>query len=186
MRSNLLETKIFNVFGWPFTSLDPVIARETLALPPAATGVLAGMDGLGSLLGALTLGLFVRPAMYARVYLAGIVTYLVMLTLFALAPGPWLAGAALLVNGMGQAGFSVMQATLVYLAAPPEMRSRVLGVLTLCIGVGPVGFLHIGLLAEWLGAPTACIISGVEGLLALALTWRVWRPILVREENRPS
>ena len=63
-------------------------------------------------------------------------------------------------------------------AAPPEMRSRVLGVLTVCIGLGPIGFLHLGVLAELFGARVACIITGLEGLLVLVLTWRVWRPIL--------
>jgi hypothetical protein len=68
-----------------------------------------------------------------------------------------------------------MQATLIYLAAPVEMRSRLYGVLSLCIGSGLVGFLHIGLLAELIGAPWATTASGLEGLLAMALTWRWWR-----------
>jgi uncharacterized membrane protein YuzA (DUF378 family) len=77
-----------------------------------------------------------------------------------------------------------MQATLVYLAAPAELRSRVLGVLTVCIGLGPIGFLHLGLLAELFGARAACIITGAEGLLVLALTRRLWRPILAEETRR--
>jgi hypothetical protein len=47
--------------------------------------------------------------------------------------------------------------------------------LSLCIGSGLIGFLHIGLLAELIGAPWATTVSGVEGLLAMALTWRWWR-----------
>jgi hypothetical protein len=43
---------------------------------------------------------------------------------------------------------------------------------------------HLGLLTELFGARIACIITGAEGLLVLALTWRVWRPIL-REETHP-
>ena len=38
-----------------------------------------------------------------------------------------------------------MQATLVYLSSPPEMRSRMLGVLSVCIGIGPVGFVALGM-----------------------------------------
>ena len=68
-----------------------------------------------------------------------------------------------------------MQATLIYLAAPAEMRSRLYGVLSLCIGSGLIGFLHLGILAELISAPWATAISGAEGLLAMALTWRVWR-----------
>lgn len=173
----LAVTIIFNVFGWPFTSLVPVIGLEHLRLGPEAVGVLSSMDGVGAFCGALAVALLVPPALYARCYLGGVTIYLAMLTLFALAPHPALAGAALLLTGFGGAGFSIMQATLVYLATPPELRSRVLGILSVCIGIGPVGFLHIGLLADIVGAQWACVASGIEGLLALALTRRLWRAI---------
>jgi len=183
LRGILWVTIVFNVWGWPFTALVPVVAQQHLGLGAEATGALSSLDGAGSFLGALILGVVARPGHYARWYLAGVTLYLALVVVFALTPTAPLAGAALLVNGMGQAGFAVMQATLVYLAAPPEMRARVLGVLTVCIGLGPIGFLHLGVLAELFGARAACIITGVEGLLVLAFTWRVWRPVLL-EENR--
>ena len=52
-----------------------------------------------------------------------------------------------------------MQATLIYLAAPAEMRSRLYGVLSVCIGSGLVGFLHLGVLAELIGAPWATTVE---------------------------
>jgi hypothetical protein len=70
-----------------------------------------------------------------------------------------------------------MQATLVYLYAPIEMRARLLGLLSVCIGVGPVGFFYLGFLAELLGAQSATIALAVQGLLALLLTRRWWRAI---------
>jgi MFS family permease len=184
LRGTLWVTIVFNVWGWPFTALVPVVARQHLGLGAEGTGLLSSMDGAGAFLGALALGLVARPAHYARWYLSGITLYLVFVVLFALAPGALPAGLALLVNGTGQAAFAVMQATLVYMAAPPELRSRVLGVLTVCIGLGPLGFLHLGLLAELFGARMACIITGVEGLAVLALTWRLWRPILMEDTRR--
>jgi MFS family permease len=105
------------------------------------------------------------------------VAYLVMLIVFALVPSVPLAGTALLFTGVSNAAFSVMQATLIYLAAPAEMRSRLYGVLSVCIGVGPVGFLTLGLLADLIGAPWATAITGVAGLLALAVTRRWWRQL---------
>jgi hypothetical protein len=84
---------------------------------------------------------------------------------------------ALLSTGLANSGFSVMQATLIYLAAPAAMRSRLYGVLSLCIGSGLLGFVNIGLMAQWLGAPEATVISGIEGLAVMALTWRWWRDI---------
>ena len=173
----LVVTVIFNIFAWPFTSMVPVIAQGNLHLGAAATGVLSSMDGAGALLGAIVLALGVRRRHYAAAYMGGILSYTALLIGFALMPNAWAAGAALLATGIGGAGFSVMQATLVYLLAPPEMRSRLLGVLSVCIGLGPIGFVHIGLLANWIGARGATVATGIEGLVALALTWRWWREI---------
>lgn len=174
----LVITIVYNVFGWPFTSMVPVIAHDRLHLTPEWIGILASMDGVGAFIGATVIALFIGPRFYARTYLCGVTSYLVLLTVFALVKDPYASAAALLLTGVGGAGFSIMQATLVYLAAPPEMRSRVLGVLSVCIGIGPIGFLHLGLMANAMGASWATAVTGIEGLLALALTWRWWRVIL--------
>jgi len=178
LKGTLLVTILFNVFGWPITSVIPVVAQARFGLGPEATGLLASMDGVGAFLGALTIGALGRPDRYARLYLGGVTGYMAMIVAFALAPTPWLAGAALLVMGFCQAGFSIMQATLVYLLTPAELRSRVLGILSVCIGLGPIGFTALGLVADWLGAPTAALATGLLGLLGLGLTHRTWRAIL--------
>jgi len=135
------------------------------------------MDGVGSFAGAVLLAMLARPAWYGRIYCWGVLAYTVMLTVFALLPDPWLAGLTLTGTGLAQAGFATMQATLVYLAAPPEMRSRILGVLSVCIGTAPIGFVWIGALAEAFGAHWATVITGVTGLIAMAVTWPLWRRI---------
>jgi MFS family permease len=176
----LTVTIIYNVFGWPATSMIPVIGQDSLHLAPGGIGVLASMTGVGAFLGAIAIALWARPAHFTRLYIAAVLSYLVLVMGFALAPRALFAGAALLLTGLANSGFSVMQATLIYLAAPAEMRSRLYGVLSLCIGSGLVGFLHLGVMAELIGAPWATMLSGVEGLVALALTWRWWRQLLRR------
>jgi MFS family permease len=177
LAGTLLITIIFNVFGWPFTSMIPVIGQDGLHLTPEGIGYLASMDGIGACCGAIAVALFGRPAAYARIFVGGVTGYMALIIVFALMQQPILAGAALLTTGFMSSGFSIMQATLVYLAAPPEMRSRLYGVLSVCIGSGPIGFLHLGALSNWLGAPTAVIVCAAEGLLVLALTRRWWRAI---------
>jgi MFS family permease len=174
----LVITVIYNVFGWPFTSMVPVIAQDRLHLTPEWIGIMASMDGVGAFIGATVIALFVGPRFYARTYLCGVTCYLIMLPVFSLTTRPITAGAALLITGVGGAAFSIMQATQVYLAAPAEMRSRVLGMLSVCIGLGPIGFVHLGLLANVIGASWATATTGIEGLLALTLTVRWWRVIL--------
>jgi MFS family permease len=174
----LTVTVIYNVFGWPFTSMVPVIGQDSLHLAADGIGILASMDGIGSFVGAIAIALWIRPPHFTRLYLGAVLSYLVLLIGFALAPRTLLAGTALMLTGLANSGFSVMQATLIYLAAPAEMRSRLYGVLSLCIGSGLVGFLHIGVLAEAIGAPWATTLSGLEGLLAMAVTWRWWRILI--------
>jgi MFS family permease len=177
LTATLVVTMVYNVFAWPFTSMIPVIGQNQLGLGPEGIGILASMDGIGAFCGALLLTLFLRPAWYARAYIGGVITYMAMLIAFALVPSPILAGGALLLTGLGGAGFSTMQATLVYLAAPPEMRSRILGVLSVCIGVGPIGFIALGLLADTIGAQWATTASGLAGMLCMVLTRPLWRHI---------
>ncbi len=170
----LVITVIFNLFGWPFMSMIPVIGESHLHLTASGIGVLASMVGVGAFCGSLGIALWAKPRHFVRLYNGGVASYLLALIGFALIPDPLAAGAALLLTGIFGAAFSTMQATLVYLAAPPEMRSRMYGVLAVCIGVGPIGFLHIGLLADAIGAPWATAAIALEGLTAMALTRRFW------------
>jgi len=173
----LTITIIYNVFGWPFTSMIPVIGQDSLHLAPGGIGILASMDGIGAFIGAIAIALWVRPKHFTRLYIGAVMSYLVLLTVVAVAPRALFAGAALLLTGLANSGFSVMQATLIYLAAPANMRSRLYGVLSLCIGSGLVGFVNIGVMAELVGAPWATSLTGIEGLVALALTWRLWHRV---------
>lgn len=173
----LVVTVIYNIFAWPFTSMIPVIGRDRLYLGPEGVGLLATMDGVGAFAGALLLALWLSPRWYGRTYLGGVICYLIAVVIFALVQSPALAGAALLLTGFAGAGFATMQATLVYLASPPDMRSRILGVLTVCIGTGPIGFVWLGWLADRIGSHNATAVTGVLGLLALAATWRWWKEI---------
>ena len=168
-------TIVFNIFGFPFTSMIPVIGSGQLGLDPAMVGLLGSTEGFGAFIGAIIIAVAVRPRAFAPLYLWGTTAYLAFVgclgavSLLAAGPVlPFLAAAGVLVAvGLAGACFSAMQSTLSYLNALPEYRSRVLGVLTLCIGTGPIGFLHVGWLAETFGAPIALIVTASEGLLAL-------------------
>ena len=170
-------TIVFNIFGFPFTSMIPVIGSGQLGLDPAMVGLLGSTEGFGAFIGAIIIAVAVRPRAFAPVFVWGTTAYLAFVgclgtvSLFVAGPLPsFLAAAGVLcVIGLAGACFSAMQGTLSYLNALPEYRSRVLGVLTLCIGTGPIGFLHVGWLAETFGAPVALIVTASEGLLALVV-----------------
>jgi MFS family permease len=171
-------TIIFNVFGWPATSMVPVIGTDYLDLGPKGVGLLASCDGAGGLLGALLIAAVAPPAWYGRIFVSGVLLYLVLVALFAFAPNVPVAAVSLFFAGMFNAGFAVMQSTLVYRAAPVEMRARLLGLVSVCIGTGPIGFLYLGFLAEMFTARTATIALAAQGVLVVLLTRRYWQAVV--------
>lgn len=173
----MVVTVIYNIFAWPFTSMIPVIGRDRLHLGPEGVGLLASLDGVGAFAGAMLLAALLKTRWYAATYVGGVACTTVALIVFALATDPMVAGIALVVTGLGGAAFAAMQATIVYLAAPAHMRSRILGVLSVCIGTGPIGFVWLGWLADLIGAHNATVVTGALGLVALAAAQPLWRRI---------
>jgi len=173
----LLVTIIWNLWGWPLFSMIPVVGKDRLGFGPEGVGVLTGLDGLGAMIGALLVGVLARPSNHRALYVGGVMLHLAMTPVFVLSTMPILTGAAILAMGLGQAAFGIAQATIVFGASPPHMRSRMLGLLTMCIGTAPIGVGHIGLLADWLGVHVAGVVVAAEGALALWFTRRWWRAI---------
>jgi MFS family permease len=170
----LAVTVIVNLWGFAYITMVPVIGERVLGLSPALIGVLMSAEGLGAVLGALLVARFDRPHQYTRIYTASSAAFLLGVLAFALSTWFPLSLALIIFCGIGIAGFAVMQSTLVFLGAPPAVRSRVMGLLTVAIGAGPIGMLYVGLLADWLGAANAVICLALQGLLALALAAWYW------------
>lgn len=173
----LIVTVIFNVWVFPYTAMIAVIGRDDLDLDPFNVGLLASMEGVGAFIGAMGVAFLGRATAHGRIYFYGAAAAGAGLILFALSPWPLLSGMILVATGIGAGCFATMQSTLMLLLAPPEVRSRLMGVLSVCIGLGPLGFAHLGLMADWLGAVPAVTIMGLEGLAAFALAWLFWPEI---------
>jgi MFS family permease len=179
LRRILAITIAFNVFGFPFISMIPVLGREHLGLDAFMVGVLSSLEGLGAFAGALLVAWVARPANYFQLYLWGTFTYISLIFYLGILSyvfgGPYhsliVVSIVLMMTGIAGACFAAMQGTLTYLGASPEYRSRVLGVLTLCIGSGPIGFFNVGWMADIWGAPTALLVMSLEGLFVLLLLW---------------
>ncbi|MEZ5738383.1 MAG: MFS transporter [Burkholderiaceae bacterium] len=168
-------TIVFNLFAWPVLSMVPVIGKDQLGLAASGVGLLSSTDGLGALAGAIIVSRLATPARYGVIYASGILLFLAMVPVFALSTSPVIAAMALFMVGAGQAAFAVMQSTITLVTAPPGMRSQAMGLMTMCIGMGPFGFVLIGLLADALGAPTTALTMSALGLTVMAASWPWWR-----------
>ncbi len=173
----LLVTIVFNVWGFPFVSMIPVVGRDVLEVSAGWIGVLAALEGGGAFVGSLIIAVGLRAANFRRLYYFGTMAYLGLIFLAG-----WMvstAPMAVVLFGVGlmMAGFSTMQSTLIYSVAPPHMRGRLFGVLVICIGTGLIGFANIGLMGELFGGSAAIRIVAAEGLIPLILIGVGWRQL---------
>lgn len=185
LMGTVMVTLVFNFWGFPYVALAPVIGESVLALSPTGIGLLAAVDAVGALICAFVLIERAGPRGFALVYSLGALVFLLGTLTFGFSTNVPLAATALFVAGIGMAGFNAMQISLPMASTPPEMRVRAMGIVTVAIGAAPFGFLHAGFMAEWLGAPMAQKVIAGEGLLALALVFRLWPELLRKEVPRP-
>ena len=177
----LAITVIYNLWAFPFVSMIPVIGKDVLGLSPLPVGLLVSAEGAGTLIGALLVLLTRSVAHYRRLYTFGLSLSLAMALIYSQMGAFVPSGVFLVLEGIGAGFFAAMQAALVLLNTPPEMRSRMMGLLSVCVGLCALGFLHIGLLADWVGAQNAVLICTAEGLVALILVCLTWPEIIARQ-----
>jgi MFS family permease len=176
LRLVLAVTVAMNVFGFAYTAILPAFGALAFHASPAGIGVLAAAEPFGALLAGLGLALR-RGAPPGRwTLLLGSAGFLVVLACASQAPSLPVAAALLLLGGAGTAAFASLQTGLVMMQAPVEARSRVLGLTTTCIGMGPLGVLLAGALADAFGPRNAIAAMAAAGLVALALAGLATRP----------
>ena len=161
-------TVITNAFAFAYSGLVAPLGQGEFGVSPSLVGLLAAGEPLGCLLGgALIAGGVVRLDRRFT-FAGGAALFMVALIALALSPSYWLALLALIVGGLGTAGFSNMQSTLILTEAPPQIRSRLMGIVTVCIGTGPLGVLAAGYLSDHIGPRSAVLIMACLGLLTTA------------------
>jgi predicted MFS family arabinose efflux permease len=133
----------------------------------AQAGLLAAAEPLGALLGGLVLTRWTPRARGRALMIAGSALFTTALAAMPLMPSYALACLVLVGGGTGLALFSNMQTTLVLTGVPAHLRSRQLGLVTVCIGLGPLGQLLAGVMAATFGAREAVVISAAAGLAML-------------------
>jgi MFS family permease len=178
----LMVTIAMNLLGFPYAALVAPIGRQHFMVSPTLVGVMAASESFGAFLGGLWLTSGDPPGKGRTLMVGGSLLFLVCAALMPLAPIFSLACALLVVGGCGSAAFANMQTSLIITYAPPHIRSRLMGLLTVCIGAGPVGILLVGALATVLGplgAVDAIELSGFVAVVAAGLIWR-------RRERQPG
>lgn len=167
-------TMVYNLWCWPFIGMVPVIGQKDFALTPVLVGAFTACDGIGGTFGALAVGLLATPRTLFRFYFIGTLSLLLLMLVMAMHLTVPASVGILLLVGVCAAAFSSTQYALVYNMAPPEMRGRAAGLLSIFIGSSMLGHWHAGVLFERLGSVAAIQVMACEGLAAMAVLGILW------------
>ena len=135
-------------FALSVRQVMPAFAKEVLEVGVGEIGLLLLAVGLGSLLGNLILASLGDFRHKARLVMASVLLHSVVLALFAWSPWYWASWTILLFVGATIGLYQPLVITLVQLNAPPELRGRVLSILTLAPALHFVGALPLAAAAD--------------------------------------
>src|SRR5262245_60488887 len=168
VRGVLIITVLMNVLVFPYQHMLAVFSRDVLHAGPEWLGALVAADGLGSLVGALTIASRRGFIAHRHLFVAAVLIAPLLLIVFTSARWRWVCLALLALIGVAESGFATMQSTLVLLSAPEERRGGAMGILSACIGTQPLGTLWVGMLASGIRVRSAIAINSMLAFLTIA------------------
>ncbi|MCZ6706859.1 MAG: MFS transporter [Chloroflexi bacterium] len=184
--SVLMVTVLFNMVFPAYQTMIPVIGKEVLGADPLRVGLLSAVEGLGAMLGAIWIASRATPPIYPRLYTYGTLFFFCGALAFSRVEAYPLALFVLFVAGFGFSAFATMQTTILVQTTSAEMRGRVLGTLSLAIGIGPLGALQVGPLSAAVGDQSTLTVIVLEGIVLLIMVAAA-RPVLRRAwRDEPS
>ena len=177
LRAIISVVTVVSLFGWPYSVLLPVFARDVLHTGVTGYGFLMAANGLGALVGALSLASLGDSPYKRKLFFGGLYGFGAMLFVFALAKVYWLSAAALAGSGFFMIIFFATANTSVQTHTPDELRGRVMGIYALAfLGLTPFGSILAGALAKLTSAPFTIAIGAIVCIVAGLIVMRVVPP----------
>jgi len=153
----------------PYLRLMPVFARDVLQAGPETYGLLLSAAGIGALFGGLLVA-SMSSGRRGRVLMLGTLLAPFVLLAFAWSRALPLAIGTLVLMGIGTALLNTLNATLLQLHAPNEMRGRVMSIASIgYLGSTSFGALPLSFIAERSSASIALSAGAVLFLVVTVL-----------------
>ena len=152
---------VAGTFGANFNLVLPLLTRLVLHANADTLGYLFAAQGVGSLIGALTMTVAGGFLLEPRRIVTGALLFAGTELLFLIGPDFSQAIALLLVIGWSFAVYSIGTNTFVQVRSPDRMQGRMVSLYSmLFIGVTPIGNLFAGIVAHYFGPDAAVWIGG--------------------------
>jgi MFS family permease len=150
----------------PILTLLPAFATDVLTAnahtPQIRLSMLLACQGVGSIVGALTIGSLGRLKHMGRVLLTVQILLGILIAAFALSRTLTLSLGLLLIGGMFFMAVFSISFSLVQLTAPDHLRGRVVSIYMVALRGGwPIGSLVAGAMADKFTAPHVMAVNGL-------------------------
>ncbi len=179
---HLVTAAMLTIFGMPFMTLLPALAKSILGLGSTGYSTLMVFNGMGALIGALTVASLPRSVRRERIIRYGLVTMALGAIALSFSRSFVLSCALLLLLGAAfLACVSSINSNL-QTAAPNNLRGRIMALFVIAfMGMMPFGSLAFGALGDAITVPWS-IFAGAVVLLAYS-TLLLVRPALLCEKG---
>ncbi|MBN32666.1 MAG: hypothetical protein CL906_01940 [Dehalococcoidia bacterium] len=168
-RTVLLVTIVCNIWGFPTTSMVPVIAETILNINATLLGILVGAEGAGCLIGSIIVAGVKNKRIQSFLFISGAFIFLTCIFLFSISEIYFVSLLLLFFGGLGISGFSTMQSVITVDRTQPELRGSALGYLSTTIGTQPLGALNVGITCSILAPHVGIRVSALEGILCMII-----------------
>lgn len=156
---------VTEILAFSHLAVLPVFAEDVFDVGAWGLGLMWGLQCFGSLVGLLGLVALGNISYKGKLLLTASAVFGISLVGFAISPSFLLGLAAITLTGIVMGTFDTLQQTTLQINVSEEERGRAVGIWVLGLGIGPLGHVQVGALAQLITAPTALIING--GSLAL-------------------
>ncbi len=162
---------VAGAFGANFNLVLPLFTRVVLHANADALGYLFAAQGVGSLIGALTMTAVGPFLLEPRRIVLGALLFAAMELAFLITPGFTQAFLLLIVIGWAFAVYTIGTNTYIQIRSPDRMQGRMVSLYSmLFVGVTPLGNFFAAAVAHAFGPPAAVWVGGaLTGLAGLAV-----------------
>lgn len=169
----LILMAFFGTFGYNFNTFIPLIGGFVLKVDPVQYGGLTSSQGVGAVLGALTVGFLGKPKP-PRLFIAA-TAFASVLAMVAQIPIYWATAFLMGMLGMGAVMLATSCNTTIQLGVPDHLRGRAMSVYWMVFaGSTPIGALFVGWAAKTYGVPSGLFFCALLCLFGTLVGIGYW------------
>lgn len=166
----ILLLSLMSLLVLPYTTLFPIIAKETLGGDASIYGYLNSFVGVGALLGAILLASLKHTSNFRKLLIIATTLLGLGILFFALSQSLLFSYLFCAIAGFGMMLHVTIINTLLQTTSDSHMRGRVISYFAMAFfGMQPLGALLIGTISHYVGASETLLLEGCAALVIIAL-----------------